>query len=312
MKQKIKWGKNIKQSIKGASSAIALLTIWTVIEPRIINTEYETATIPNLPAKWEGEKIGQISDFQIGLWGSNPGTAKRSIQVLIKNKPAAVLISGDFIYHSAPNPDPEINTAIKIIQPLIQAGIPTYAVLGNHDYGMSKKTDSPTIELSNNLKAELEAIGVQVLKNESTIIQASTTQLSAIQSSKDKEDLYLVAIGSQWANQADVQAALSELDDESPRIALMHNPDSFEAFPANTAPLAVAGHTHGGQIRIPGLPQWSWLRLTQKDEVYADGWAKGYGQTGNRLYINPGIGMSIIPVRLFCPPEVTFFTLQGT
>ena len=54
----------------------------------------------------------------------------------------------------------------------------------------------------------------------------------------------------------------------------------------------------------------SWLRFTQKDKVYADGWAKGYGETGNQLYVNPGIGMSIVPIRLFCPPELTFFTLE--
>jgi hypothetical protein len=72
----------------------------------------------------------------------------------------------------------------------------------------------------------------------------------------------------------------------------------------------VAGHTHGGQVRVPGFPQWSWLRFTQKDKVYADGWAKGYGEPGNNLYVNPGIGMSYAPIRLFCPPELTFFTLQ--
>lgn len=244
------------------------------------------------------------------MWGGNPGTARRSIQILIQNKPAAVLISGDFLYHAAPNPTPEISTAIEIVKPLVEADIPTYAVLGNHDYGMSAKTESPMLELSSNMQTALETIGVQVLKNESTVIQQSATQQSATQE-EERESLHLVAVDSRWANQADIQAALSNLDDESPRIALMHNPDSFEQFPANTAPLAVAGHTHGGQIRIPGLPQWSWLRFTQKDEVYADGWAKGYGQAGNKLYVNPGIGMSIVPIRLFCPPEVTIFTLEG-
>lgn len=113
-----------------------------------------------------------------------------------------------------------------------------------------------------------------------------------------------------WANRDDVNQALSNLPDSSPRITMMHNPDTFEQFPPNSAPLAVAGHTHGGQVRLPASPQWSWLRFTQKDKVYADGWAKGYGEPSNRLYVNPGIGMSMAPIRLFCPPQLTFFTLE--
>jgi hypothetical protein len=53
-----------------------------------------------------------------------------------------------------------------------------------------------------------------------------------------------------------------------------------------------------------------WLRFTQPDKVYADGWTKDYEEPGNKLYVNPGIGMSIAPIRLFCPPELTLFTLQ--
>ena len=90
----------------------------------------------------------------------------------------------------------------------------------------------------------------------------------------------------------------------------MHNPDSFEPLPSGTAPLAMAGHTHGGQVRLPFLPEWSWMTFAKEDEVHADGWIDGYGQPGNRLYVNRGIGFSIIPIRINCPPEITLFTLR--
>jgi len=131
-----------------------------------------------------------------------------------------------------------------------------------------------------------------------------------LRSPDTSEPLYLVGIGSLWANRDNVDLALSDLPDNSPRIVMMHNPDTFEQFPPDSAPFSVAGHTHGGQVRVPGFPQWSWLRFTQKDKVYADGWARGFGQAGNALYVNPGIGMSIVPIRLFYPPELTFFTLK--
>ncbi len=72
----------------------------------------------------------------------------------------------------------------------------------------------------------------------------------------------------------------------------------------------MAGHTHGGQVRIPFLPEWSWLTYAVEDEVHADGWIDGYGAPGNRLYVNRGIGFGTAPIRVNCPPEVTVFTLR--
>jgi hypothetical protein len=68
-------------------------------------------------------------------------------------------------------------------------------------------------------------------------------------------------------------------------VVFMHNPNSFSQIPAHAAPLAVAAHTHGGQIRIPFTPEWSWLAFFRSDEVHADGWIDaGFDQPGNRLY----------------------------
>jgi len=292
-------GKKITYTATGILGSIALLCTWGLIEPHILNQEEETATLPNLSQDWEGKQIGHISDFQIGMWLGNPGTARRSVEVLIEAKPAAVLYSGDFIYHAEPAPEAEIEEAVSIMQPLVDADIPVYAVLGNHDYGMSAQAADPATQLASKLEVALEEAGIVVLENESVAMSLPNST----------ESLYVAAVDSRWANQADVTEALSGIPENAPRIALMHNPDSFEAFPANTAPLALAGHTHGGQIRVPGMPQWSWLRFSQKDKVYSDGWAIDYGNAGNDLYVNVGIGMSIIPVRLFCPPEVTLFTL---
>ncbi len=292
--------KKLKYTALGLVGAIATLAIWSFIEPHILNTETEVASIPNLPKSWQGQQIAQISDFQLGLWGDNRDTVRRSVSKIVETKPAVVLISGDFIYHSTPNPEPEIETAVNLVRPLVEAGIPTYAVLGNHDYGMSEKSAPPKTELANNLKTALESAGIDVLENEAVKLQLPDSN----------EILYLVGVGSLWANRDNVQQALENVPDNSPRIVMMHNPDSFELLPPKSAPLTVAGHTHGGQVRVPNTPQWSWLRFVEPDQVYADGWAKGYGKPGNKLYVNPGIGMSIAPIRLFCPPELTFFNLQ--
>lgn len=92
---------------------------------------------------------------------------------------------------------------------------------------------------------------------------------------------------------------------------MMHNPDTFGRLPPSSAPLAVAGHTHGGQIRIPFTPEWSWITFKSEDEVHADGWIDDYGAPGNRLYVNRGIGFSVVPIRINAPPEITMFTLRS-
>jgi predicted MPP superfamily phosphohydrolase len=107
-----------------------------------------------------------------------------------------------------------------------------------------------------------------------------------------------------------VSVALEGVPDGAARVVFMHNPDTFAEIPAGAAPLGVAAHTHGGQIRVPSMPEWSWMALLQNERVHADGWIDGYGAPGNRLYVNRGIGFSTIPMRIFCPPEVTFFTLR--
>ncbi|MEL6930517.1 MAG: metallophosphoesterase [Cyanobacteria bacterium J06600_6] len=297
--------KNIIQKLKyislGIGGITTLLFVWSFIEPRILNIENETVKIPNLPASWQGKQIAQITDFQIGLWGDNRGTARRSVAKIVEARPAVALISGDFLYHPGKNITPEIKTAVDIVSPLVEAGIPTYAVLGNHDYGMSAKEAEPKTNEAKRLETALETAGIEVLENE----------VASLQLPDSEDPFYLVGVGSLWADRDNVDQAISSVPDRSARIVMMHNPDTFEQFPSNSAPLAVAGHTHGGQIRIPGLPQWSWLRFTQEDKVYADGWAKGFGEPGNRLYVNPGIGMSFAPIRLFCPPELTFFTVES-
>ena len=124
--------------------------------------------------------------------------------------------------------------------------------------------------------------------------------------------MYLAGIGSAWAEEDRPAAAVAQVPEGAPRLVLMHNPESFAELPGGAAPLAMAAHTHGGQVRLPFTPEWTWMTYTREDNVHADGWIDGYGAPGNRLYVNRGIGFSLVPMRLNCPPEVTLFTLRRT
>ena len=126
----------------------------------------------------------------------------------------------------------------------------------------------------------------------------------------DGDPLWVAGVGSVWAEAADVEAARAPLPPGAPRLWVMHNPEAFRRIPAGEAPLALAAHTHGGQIRILG-PEESWLDIVRPGETVADGWASDeIGQAGNRLYVNRGIGFSGIPARVRCRPELTLVTLR--
>ncbi|MFW6358391.1 MAG: metallophosphoesterase [Chroococcales cyanobacterium] len=294
--------KTLKYLLFGIGGIILIGIIWGLIEPYFLDTEEQVAVIPNLPESWEGKRVAQISDLQIGMWLDNDPTVRDSIEDIIEERPNLVLISGDFIYHALDNPDPKISDVVNYVRPLTEAGIPTYAVLGNHDYSVTSRDQDAKEELANQLETALEEIGIPVLQNEA---------VSLASPENGNDSLYLVGIGSYVAQKSDPQKALAGVPDNSPRIVMMHNPDTFASIPPNAAPFSVAGHTHGGQIRVPFSPEWSWMNLVTEGEVHADGWIPDYGAEGNELYVNRGIGFSVLPIRINCPPEVTYFTLES-
>ncbi len=310
--------KFLKYSLIALTGVLLILLVWgVVIEPRLMDVEEERADIPNLSAAWEGKRVALIADLQVGMWLDNTDTVRRIVERLIEERPAAVLIAGDFVYNPTEDePDDteredfrefreEIDEVTNLLRPLTQANIPTYAVLGNHDYGMPTVKYAKNDLLARNVQEALQSIGIRVLDNEAVPLNAGVSGGQSVDN-----NLYLLGVGSHVAGEDKPQVALAQVPSGAPRIAFMHNPDSFTEFPAGSAPLALAGHTHGGQFRVPFTPNWSWMALLSDEKIYADGWIDNYGQAGNRLYINRGIGFSVAPVRINCRPELTMFTLK--
>lgn len=298
--------KAVKYTLFGLLGILGIVVFamgWGLIEPYFIDTEEHTAEIPGLPAAWEGKRVGVISDWQIGMWLDNTWTIRRSVELLVKERPEVVLITGDFVYGPSEERDEDIRKVREFVRPLSEAGIPTYAVLGNHDYRMSYPYSEPNPQAAERVREALEEAGVRVLKNDAVALEVP-------EETAGNEPLYLVGIGAHWPNEDRPEVALSQVPDGASRLVMMHNPSSFGAFPAESAPLAVAGHTHGGQISVPGMPEWSYLIYVEADEVHVDGWIEGYGEPGNQLYVNRGIGFSVAPVRIAAMPEVTLFTLM--
>lgn len=292
--------KLVKKLALVLGGALVFLLAWGLIEPYVIDETAYTVQLPDLPEGWVGSDVAVISDLQVGMWWDNLWTVRRIVKRIVRAEPDVVLILGDFIYHGGDDPTARIEIVVELLKPLVEADIPVVAVLGNHDYSVVNY-DDPRLETerAEQLQVALEEMGIQVLENEVTSLKAP-----------GGAKLYLMGSGSLMARRDNPAKLLENLPADAPRIALMHNPTTFERFPADSAPLALAGHTHGGQFRLPFTPAWTWVTYFREEEVHADGWTEAYGAEGNRLYVNRGIGFSIVPLRLNCPPELTWFTLE--
>lgn len=302
--------KILKRLILFSGAILVVLLIWGLIEPYFVNLEEEEATIPNLPEAWENEKIAVIGDFQIGMWLDNDSTVEKMANQLVDLNPSAVLFLGDYIYHSVNNSSKERQRVKELIQPLTDSDIPVFAVLGNHDYAMSSKTTEPNEELAQEMKSALQELGITVLQNEAVSLTLTDGGIEAGASSS--ESLYLVGLGAAWPGKADPSKAFDDVPESAARFVMMHNPNTFKSLPADSAPVSVAGHTHGGQMKIPGTPEWSYTSLMSgREDRHIYGWGDNSGAGGNQLYINPGIGFSNFPLRINCPPEITLFTLKS-
>jgi hypothetical protein len=119
----------------------------------------------------------------------------------------------------------------------------------------------------------------------------------------------IILCGAPWNKSPLVRSCLEESDSHALRIAVYHSPDLVEAVAAGGADLFVAGHTHGGQVRLPFYG--AIITMSAFDKKYEAG---RYQVGDTALYVNRGIGTEgrVIPMRFLCRPELTILDVVGT
>lgn len=283
--------------LKVASGAVAVIVVClaiygVVVEPRLILDKRQyTVYVPGLPEEMDGTKIAVFSDLQVGMWWANLDMAERVVQEAADSEVDAILILGDFVYSESPDPITQIEIVTELLNPLTEGQTPVFAVLGNHDY---------EVGAADEIARALRSLGIEVLRDESAVLRGAA---------RTESSLHVVGIG---PHQEDGNAArvFDGVPPSAPRLVMMHNPLSFPDLSPGQAPLAVAGHTHCGQIALPGTPHWSYLSMLYGQRVAVDGWvADTFGAEGNRLFVTCGIGFSDIPMRIAAAPQLVIFQL---
>lgn len=283
-------------TVPGAGAAAAA----TMIEPWDLRVRRVSVAIDDLPIELDGFRIVQISDTHLG-----PRIPEAFIAAVVARArelgPDLFVLTGDYIYSDAGWIEP----GARLFGPLVESGIPVLGVLGNHDWW----ADGPAMSRA------LTGVGVRMIDNTRIFIDAATRTLA---DEPPHRGLCVAGLGDLLTDTLDVEAAFRGVPDDMPRLLLEHVPDAAEdprlgatgpprfspGFPARVD-LMLSGHTHGGQVRIPGLG--TPIVPSRFGQKYAGGLVDG---PRFRVLISRGVGMSILPVRFGVPPEIGEITLR--
>ncbi len=172
----------------------------------------------------------------------------------------------------------------------LRAPLGVYTILGNHDWWY---------DIAGVRKA-LGAVHLPVMENDAVLL------------GEPGRRFWLAGIGDQlayWLGPSrfrgvdDLPGTLKRVSTDDPVILLVHEPDIFTQVPERVS-LTIAGHTHGGQIRIPFVPP------TWAPSAYGARFAYGHVvEDGRHLIVSGGLGTSKVPLRLGVPPEIVHITL---
>ena len=141
------------------------------------------------------------------------------------------------------------------------------------------------------------------LRNENEFYRANGVHLLLDASAEIRPGVWLIGFNDTSFAIDNSGKALANIPDGAYRIALFHGP-AFFSQSAGSYDLAFAGHSHGGQVRIPF---WGPLWLPAGVGPYVHGW---FASSGSQMYVSRGIGTTILPVRFACRPELAIITIQ--
>jgi predicted MPP superfamily phosphohydrolase len=232
-----------------------------------------TVHIDDLPEELDGYRIGHISDVHCGR--ETPASrVARWVRRLNALDLDLIAVTGDLITSGAAYVDPVADALGGL-----RARDGVYACMGNHDYF----TDGDRVALA------LERNGLTVLRNRGVTL---------------RERLHVAGVDDTWTSRDDMEAALAGRPPGAPVVLLAHDPNLFPEAMAREVDLMLSGHTHGGQLAVPGVRRLSLARFVTQFT------AGLYRQGRSWLYVNRGAGTTGPPVRLGAPAELAVLTLR--
>jgi uncharacterized protein len=240
----------------------------------MVEIRHNLVRLNSLPAAFDGFTILHLSDLHVE---NSEEPLGRLIPLLSTVTYDLCVLTGDYRDGKFDAPD---HVLARLAQVLAALKGPVYGTLGNHD--------------SIRTVVDLERLGVRMLVNEAVTVQRGdqTIHLSGI------DDAH-------YFRTDNIEKAAAEIPAGKCSILLSHTPEVYRQAAHAGFDLMLSGHTHGGQICLPGgIPV---IRGGVMPRRIASGPWTYRGMAG---YTSRGVGTSIVPVRLNCPPEITLHHLR--
>ncbi len=231
--------------------------------------------LEDLPEALEGYCLLQLSDIHID---GMPDGGERLIRIIRTLRYDACVMTGDYRFHTFGNYKNALD-GMKRLAAAIECPDGIYGILGNHDF----------VEMV----PALESCGIRMLLNEAVRIARGDAAIHLL--GLDDAHFYGVAV---------IEKAIRDLPADGLKVLLVHSPELIPQAAEAGVSYYLCGHTHGGQICLPGrIPLLTNASCTRE---YVGGVWHYQHMAG---YTSRGTGSSCLPVRFFCPPEITLHRL---
>lgn len=259
--------------------AIGASAYVTRVEPYLLDITRLTLPLPGLDPAFHGFTIVQASDWHLGAW-MRPERMREIVGAINALQPDLIALTGDFVSRLEPDTARVLHHLLRALR--AREGVA--ATLGNHDHWTAPAA----------VYGAIIGAGHRCLANAALAVRRGGAAL------------YVAGVDDIWEGQHDLARALDGIPDGAPTILLAHEPDyADEVALTGRVSLQLSGHSHGGQVRLPGRGALILPRLGRR---YDQGL---YDVGGMALYVNRGVGMVAPYVRFNCPPEITHFTLAS-
>ncbi len=261
-----------------AFGQLPLVTASARAEARSLDITRRTLELRQWPPAFDGLSVAFLTDMHCSSL-TPPEFLAEVVEETNRLKPDVILLGGDYVTRGTRYVRPVAEVLARLKAPM---GV--YSVLGNHDHFAAPDM----------VRSALRQAGIVDVNNGGQWLTLGGSRIR------------IAGIGDLWQDKQDLKAALDGATGEDAVILLSHNPDYAMRLTDPRVRLVLSGHTHGGQIVLPGIG------ALVTNSSYGDRLVSGLVAFETfQLYVSRGLGTVVVPLRYHCPPELVLLTLRG-